>query len=389
MAIIARRLGESDIFADVEPTDLLTIAECGREIELPEGFLIIAEGEPADRLFVVLRGRVALEKRVQLSAQSTPRSATLDYVGPGQVTGVSALTSPFRYSTSAVTVEPTRGILIDAAPLRLHLQANPGVGLTVMSTLATLLGQRYRSSTYTLTYFLSIVSHELRSPLAAIESYLQTMLDGFAGAFSAKQEKMLQRCALRVKDMRALIGDVVDLARMRREQIQADFEWFNPGEAGAESIEDVSLAAAEKGVKIKVEPAHDFQPVVGARRRFRQVLTNLLANAIKFSPEGATVRFRAWYEPDAVYFQVEDAGPGIPPDELDHIFQDFYRGSNVAGQPGTGLGLSIAKLIMDAHEGEIKVESVASGERTGTCFTVILPRTLKTPEIKRQEWTAG
>lgn len=386
LAITARRLGDSDIFGGVGEEHLLAIAEFCREADYGEGIVLLAEGEAADRLFVVARGKLALEKRVQLSQQSTPRSATLDYIGPGQVVGVSALTPPYRYSASILSVEPTRGIVVQAAPLRDYLQGHPDAGLTVMNTLVTLLNQRYRTSTYTLTYFLSIVSHELRSPLAAIESYLQTMLGGFAGEFSLKQEKMLQRCALRVKDMRALIGDVVDLARMRPEQIQHDFEWFDPGEAGAESIEDVHLAAAEKDVRIVVEPAREFKPIVGARRRIRQVFTNLLNNAIKFSPEGGTVRFRAWYEPEAVVFEVQDEGPGIPPDELPNIFQDFYRGSNVAGEPGTGLGLSIAKMIMDAHEGEIRVQNITDGDRSGTRFRVVIPRNLKTPEMRRQEW---
>ena len=271
--------------------------------------------------------------------------------------------------------------------LRAYLEAHPAAGFKVLNTLAALIGDRYRQATDTLTYFLSIVSHELRSPLAAIENYLQTMLGGFAGELNEKQQRMVKRSTLRVTDLRALIGDVVDLARLRPEQIQADFEWFDPGEVGAESIEDARLAAAEKGVHIRVEPPPKFEPIVGARRRMRQVFTNLLNNAVKFAPSGSTVTFRAWYEPETLYFEVDDEGPGIPPDDLPHIFEDFFRADNVGETPGAGLGLSIAKKIVDAHNGQILVKTL-HGESglSGARFTVVIPRNLETPEMRRRAW---
>jgi signal transduction histidine kinase len=258
-----------------------------------------------------------------------------------------------------------------------------------MNVLSELISGRYRDAINTLTYFLSVVSHELRSPLAAIEGYLQNMLGGFVGELTPKQEAMLKRSVLRVTELRAQIGDVVDLARMRPEQIQADFEWFDPGEIATESVEDVRLAASEKEIRIRVEPPGRFEPIVGARRRMRQMLTNLLNNAIRYSPTGGTVIFRARYEPEAMFFEVEDEGPGIPPDELPHIFKDFYRASNVSEAGGMGLGLSIARKIVDAHGGEILVENLGCDENpTGAHFTVLIPRNLMTPEMRRREWLA-
>lgn len=301
--------------------------------------------------------------------------------------GFSTLTYPYIYATSAVCVEPVRVIVIDGEPLRTYLKEHPEAGFKVMNALAALIGGRYRIATNTLTYFLSIVSHELRSPLAAIENYLQTMQGGFAGELNPKQQRMVNRSILRVADLRVLIGDVVDLARMRPEQIQTDFQWFDPGEVGAESLEDVHLAAAEKNITIKVEPPQRFEPIVGARRRMRQVFTNLLNNAVKFAPPDSTIIFRARYKPENIIFEVEDHGPGIPADELPHIFEDFYRASNITDIPGAGLGLSIAKKIVDAHDGEILAENISNEDSlTGTRFTVIIPRNLKTPEMRRREW---
>ena len=388
ITITAERLSRAELFNALSIENLLIISEFCREETHREGEIILIEDEPANTLYIVERGKLALEKRVQIGRHSTPRNATIGYVNPGKVAGFSTLVEPYIYSTSAVCTEPTRVIAVDGPSLRQFLDENPEAGLKMMQGLSSLISARYRDSIHTLTYFLSIVSHELRTPLAAIENYLRTMLGGFAGALTPKQERMLQRSILRVTDLNAMIGDVVDLARMRPEQIQADFEWFDPGEVGSESVEDARLAAAEKGITIKIEPPPKFEPIVGARRRMRQVYSNLLNNAIKFAPPGSTVFFRAWYEPDSVIFEVQDEGPGIPPEDLPYIFQNFFRASNVGETTGAGLGLSIAKKIVEAHEGKLLVRNLAEeGGKTGTCFTVIIPRNLKTPEMKRREWS--
>jgi signal transduction histidine kinase len=390
-AIVAERLGRSEIFADLCEPDLLAIAGFCTEETYDEGQALLVEDKPADKLFVIERGKAALEKKVQLGRHSTPRNATIDYIGPGQIAGFSALVAPYIYSTSVICVEPTRAIIVDGVALRDYLDEHPAAGFKLLSTLIALVGSRYRHATGTLSYFLSVVSHELRSPLAAIENYLQVLLGGFAGELTTKQERMMKRCVVRVTDLRGQIGDVVDLARMRPEQIQTDFAWLDLSEVGNQAIEDVRLPAAEKDIRLVVVPPRTFEPIVGAPRRLRQVFTNLLNNAIRYSPPGSTVTFRAWYEPDTVYLEVQDEGGGILGEDLPHIFKDFYRSSSNEGASGMGLGLSIAKKIVEAHNGQILVRNVAEGPdveegKTGACFTVLIPRDLKTPEMRRQSW---
>ena len=386
LSVTADRLSLAIIFRELTEADLIAIARFCKEERGLENHAILEEGKPANTLYVVERGKLALEKKIQIGRHTTPRNATIGYVEPGEIAGFSTLTEPYIFSTSAVCVEPTRLIAIDGPKLREYLNTHPNAGLIVMNSVASIIGNRYRLATSTLPYFLSIVSHELRSPLAAIENYLQLIHEGFAGELNQKQERMVQRSILRILDLRALIGDVVDLARMRPEQIQADFEWFDPGEVGFESIEDARLAAAEKDIRIKVDPPQKFEPIVGARRRMRQVLTNLLNNAVKFGPQGSEVLFRARYKPESLIFEIEDQGPGIPEDEIPHIFEDFYRASNVGETTGAGLGLSIAKKIIDAHGGDILVTNLKEGESiSGTRFTVAIPRDLTTPEMKRRE----
>jgi signal transduction histidine kinase len=390
-SVIAERLGRSEIFGDLCQEDLLAIAGLSSEEMYDEGEALLVEGETASKLFVVERGKVALEKKVQLGRHSTPRNATINYIVPYNITGFSALASPYIYTTSAICVEPSRVIVVDGPALREYLDAHPVVGLKVMEKLTALIGSRYRQATSTLTYFLSVVSHELRSPLAAVENYLHVMLEGYAGDLTPKQERMIKRSIVRVTDLRGQIGDIVDLARMRPEQIQADFTWYTLEEVGNQAIEDVRLAAAEKDIQIRVEPPSKFEHIVGAPRRMRQVFTNLLNNAIRYASAGSTVTFRAWYEPDNMVVEVADQGPGIEPEDMPHIFKDFFRSSSTVDAPGMGLGLSIAKKIVDAHYGQIQVRNLNEnpdepGEVTGTCFTVSVPRYLKTVEMQRQMW---
>jgi len=385
--VFANRLKSTELFSDLPVDHLLAIAEFCREETYQDGDTIFFEGDRANMMLIVERGKIALEKKVQIGRHSTPRNATLDYAGPGQMAGFSTIAHPHIYTTSAVCIEPTRIIAIDGSKLYDYLEDHPDIGLEVLHKIASLIGARYRGSINTLTYFLSIVSHELRSPLAAIENYIRTILGGYAGELNEKQQRMMNRSLLRVLDLRHLIGDVVDLARMRPEQIQADFQWFDPGEVGRESVDDARLAAVEKNITIKSIPPPTFKPMVGARRRMRQVYTNLLNNAIKYSPEGSTVIFRGRYDENNLIVEVEDEGPGIPQDDMAYIFKDFYRASNVSNVPGVGLGLSIAKKIVDAHNGRIIVENFSDEKgKSGTRFSVIVPINLQTPEMIRQEW---
>jgi signal transduction histidine kinase len=288
-----------------------------------------------------------------------------------------------------VCTEPTQLIAVDGPALRQVAEQSPQIGLKLMRLVSTLIKIRYQTATDTLAYFLSVVSHELRSPLAAIENYLNVILDGYAGEITDKQRRFLERSNLRVNDLRSLVSDLVDLARMKPEQIQADFEWLDPFEVGAESVEDVRLASKQKNIRIHTEHPEEFQPFVGARRRLRQVLTNLLSNAVKFSPEESQVTFRGWDEADALVYQVEDQGMGIPQEDQPYIFEDFFRSRNAEGVAGAGLGLSVARAIVEAHEGQIELESPYEGVESGARFTVRLPRHLRTPEMRREEWKQG
>jgi signal transduction histidine kinase len=377
-----RRFGAFAGFSDEELAEVVALCQ---EESYKEGDILAVEGEPAEKLLLILEGKVSLEKLVQLGRSGSARRATVGIVGPDGVIGWSSIIAPYIYTSTGVCLEPLYALALNGQEVRRFVARYPASGIVFLEVIAATISSRLHNTMDTLAYFLSIISHELKSPLAAIENYLQVVLGGFAGPLTDRQRRMLERSVLRVNDLRALITDIVDLARMRPEQIQADFEWLDPAESGAQALEDVRLAASQKDVQVRVQAPAKFQLLVAARRRLRQVFSNLLANAVKFSPPGGTVILHARDEPDRLVVEVMDEGMGIPADEQALVFEDFFRSRNAKEVAGSGLGLSIARKIVEAHAGEIWVESPYAEGKPGAKFTVAIPRGLATPDMKRRD----
>ena len=374
-----KSLERFDLFNDLPKHALEQIAGLAHKETFPEGSVVFSEDASAYSFYLVLSGKVSLEKRVQLGRTGTPRRASISVICPGQAMGWSSMVAPYKYTSSGVCLMKTTVLVIPGEELRRLMTDLPAVGFTICQRIASIIRGRMTSATSTLTYFLSIVSHELKRPMAAVENYFQVLLGGYAGELNDKQTRLIERSSLRLSDLRSLIDDILDFARMQPDQIRADFEWVNPHEISAEAIEEVRLAATQKDIHIKTIGTTELQPLVAARRRFRQALSNILANAVKFSPEGGMVTLIARDEPEALVIEVLDKGIGIPLEDQPHIFEDFYRASNVNEFGGAGLGLSITKKIVEAHQGQIEVESPYQPGKTGTKFTIIIPRSLTVP----------
>jgi signal transduction histidine kinase len=379
MEAVIENLKRFEFFDGLPEEAIKKIAHLAKEEKLQDGSLLFSEGAEAEKFFMIIEGKVSLEKLVQLGRTGTPRRATLGVIGPWQPVGWSSLVPPYIYTSSGVCLEDTTVLVIPGQGLINLMDEMPKVGCELISRVASIIRERLNNSSSTLTYFLSIVSHELKRPLAAVENYIQVLLGGFAGEISPKQQRLLERSSLRLSDLRALISDLLDFARMQPDQIRADFELIYPQEIASESLEEVRLAAAQKGVEVRAAGPAEFKPIVAARRRLRQVLSNLLANAIKFSPEGSKVILSAQENPDYLIIEVADEGIGIPPEDQEHIFDDFFRASNAEDVSGAGLGLSVAKKIIDAHEGDITVKSPYKPDQSGTLFTIRIPRNLPLP----------
>jgi len=223
--------------------------------------------------------------------------------------------------------------------------------------------------------FLSIAAHDLKAPLTAIQGFLWVMLGGFSGELTDKQRHMLQRSSRRINELLNLISDLLDIPRIESGQIVQEIKEVSLCEVVRCSCDDLRGQAKEKGVKLKVELPQGLLKIPGSSPRLQQVMTNLVSNAINYTPEGA-VTVRVKEEDNDIKVEVMDTGIGIPEQDLSRVFDDFFRASNVETK-GTGLGLSIARRIVEAHGGSICVESPCPESNTGSKFTFTLPKKRK------------
>lgn len=221
------------------------------------------------------------------------------------------------------------------------------------------------------TYLLGMVSHDLKAPLVAVESYLQVILGGFAGEVNEKQREMLERSSHRIGELLNLIGDLLDVSRIEAGQMAQEFQATSLSEVIEGSLEDVQALAKEKDMELRVEMPEKLPVIQAAPHRLRQVLNNLLSNAIKFTPPQGLITIRIENRGDHLQVEVMDTGVGIPADDLPYVFDEFFRGRDVE-RAGAGLGLSIARKIVEAHGGKIWVESPCTADGKGSRFAFTL-----------------
>ena len=217
--------------------------------------------------------------------------------------------------------------------------------------------------------FVSLVSHELRSPMAAVIGAARTLQDRWRMLSADQRESFLALIGDETSRLAELVGDVLDTSRIEAGTFSYRFEEVDLGRVVDEAVEAAVLAQQE--VPVFASVAGRIPAIRGDRARLRQVLGNLIENAVKYSPEGGEVRISAAAANGAVRIAVRDAGPGIPLDQQVRIFEKFGR-VDVPGasKPGTGLGLFIARSIAEAHGGSLEV---SSGGEPGSTFTLTLP----------------
>ncbi|NPV06821.1 MAG: PAS domain S-box protein [Anaerolineae bacterium] len=220
--------------------------------------------------------------------------------------------------------------------------------------------------------FVASVSHELRSPLAAIMGYTEIVLDGGPGELSPLQRDFLETVYESSQRLEWLINDLLDVSRMETGRYTLKKQQVALPEVIERAVEQVRPAAADRGVTLVLEVDRALPPLVADARRLGQVLDNLLGNAVKFTPAGGRVTLVARPDESGVVVEVRDTGIGIPEEDLPRVFERFYRARNVAGEDrgGTGLGLYIVRSIVEAHQGTLEVESRLN---RGSTFRVHLP----------------
>lgn len=224
--------------------------------------------------------------------------------------------------------------------------------------------------------FLSIAAHDLKSPLAAVQSYFNVLLGGFVGELTEKQRQMIGRSDQRIKGLLELISDLLDISRIEMGQIIQEMKETSLREILEPPLEDARIAAEQKNVNLVLDIPQKLPAVYASSNRLQQMLANLLGNAVRFTPESGTITLRIKCRNNELNGQLSDTGIGIPPDDLPRIFEEFFRGSNVE-VPGTGLGLAIVKRIVEAHGGKVWAESPCPENNVGSKFIFTLPIIVK------------
>jgi PAS domain S-box-containing protein len=219
--------------------------------------------------------------------------------------------------------------------------------------------------------FVASVSHELRTPLTSIRGYLDLVLDGDAGPLTSDQERYLAVVARNSKRLLALVGDLLVVAQHDSGVLSLDRRPNDLSALASEAVSSAAPIAKERGLALTIvaDQVPEFEL---DRARICQVLDNLISNALKFTGAGGSVEVRVTCDPERAVVEVADTGMGMSDAEQEHLFERFYRTESSATQatPGTGLGLWISKTIVEAHGGEIGVDS-ATGR--GTTFRIELP----------------
>jgi signal transduction histidine kinase len=221
--------------------------------------------------------------------------------------------------------------------------------------------------------FMSIAAHELKTPINVVSGYAELIQDGVYGPVNQEQDTALTSIQEQSRNLAQLVNQLLDISRLEAGGLRLEFEELHVGDLFDRIHRTFDVLAHKQRIGFGVtleESAPSTITADGARLR-DQVLGNLLANALKFTPEGGRIGVRGWGEAGQLCIEVTDTGAGMPANQLPHVFDKYYQIGEHARSKGAGLGLTIAHDVVEAHGGTI---SVASQQGVGTTFRVRLPK---------------
>ena len=324
------------------------------------------------------------EEALAACAAGAPDILLLDYKLPG-LSGLDVLERLGAAAAETIVVMITAYATIDTAvtatrrgaydflakpfsPAELRTTVSRAANHLALQRRAKLLADEKRQARFQL---LSVLFHELKSPLAAVEGYLEVLREGFLPPGSAQYGEVLERCRVRLDGMRRLVVDLLDLTRVESGQRKREPVSLDARDLLLRAVETAQPAAAAKGIEVVVD-APGAVPLVADPGDLEIVLNNLLSNAVKYNREGGRVDVKLSTHAGGVRLVVADTGIGMTAKEVGRLFGEFVRIRNDRTRdiPGSGLGLSIVKKVVELAGGEVSVESEPE---KGTTFTVRLP----------------
>ncbi len=230
--------------------------------------------------------------------------------------------------------------------------------------------------------FITIASHQLRTPPATIKWYLAAILSGDYGKFDEDVRLQLRKTMSTNNSMIALIDDMLNVSRIERGKMEFIFQPTDLAEITQITIDQLLPQAEQKKLEIVWQKPKTALPVFTAdKEKLRQVINNLIDNAIKYTQAGK-IQVEVGLNKKELFFKVTDSGRGVAKNQIDHIFEKFDRGKSPArSSTGLGLGLYVAKVIVEQHKGKIWVESKGEGKGSTFIFTIPLGTKLENSEF--------
>jgi two-component system, sensor histidine kinase and response regulator len=323
------------------------------------------------------------EEALAKIAQRPPHILLLDYKLPG-ISGLEVLDQLTSVTGDMLTIMITAYASLETAvsaikrgaydflakpftPEELKITIRKAAGRIVLAQQARKLAHEKRQVRFQLT---SVLAHELKAPLAAVEGYLRIMKERSAGDDPAVYERMVERSLLRTEGMRKLIGDLLDMTLIESGRKHRELADVDVREVARAAIETASPEAAPRGITLSLKA--DGPAVLRADRgEIEIILNNLVSNAVKYNRDGGRVDVTVRPEGGGVVLSVADTGIGLTAEEAARLFEDFVRIKNEKTRHvlGSGLGLAIVKKVAALYGGDVSVTS-QSGE--GSTFTVLL-----------------
>ncbi|MEX0907959.1 MAG: HAMP domain-containing sensor histidine kinase, partial [Gemmatimonadota bacterium] len=230
--------------------------------------------------------------------------------------------------------------------------------------------------------FMSIATHELKTPINVVSGYAELMHEGIYGAVNEKQEDALTSIQEQSRILAQLVNQLLDISRLEAGGMKLEMQDLDVANLFERVRRTFDVLALKQDITlaVRLDPTAP-STIYGDDDRIRdQVLGNLLANALKFTPAGGSISVRGWGDDEELVIEVSDTGAGMPEDQLPHVFDKYFQIGGQARSKGAGLGLTIAHEIVRAHGGDITVEST---EGSGTTFCINLPTTRQPASASR------
>jgi two-component system phosphate regulon sensor histidine kinase PhoR len=343
----------------MEKSRLKTIINC-----MADGVMV------TNRDLEIVLHNPALMRLLELSAPLTEPAALAEcFADEDLVKGLRCLLDASGEESALISRELCRGnkyIYALSAPV-------PGVNNQALGTVTVFHDiTTFRQLDEMKSNFVHMVSHELRSPLASIKQLLTVVLDGLAGELTDKQGELLSRSQLKIQSLLGLINDLLDVAKIESGHAFQQQVPLRAGDILEQTIALLKPRAEAQHVALRLELPPELPLIQADPRSMEELFTNLVSNAIQYSPDGGEVVVSVIVHGDYLAILVRDTGIGIAPEEISKIFDKFYRVKHPKTRQviGTGLGLAIVKGIVESHRGFIEVESEPG---VGTTFRVLLP----------------